>query len=180
MTEAQVGDVELAVHELAANAICHGAGRGRMRMWHRAGTVRCRVDDAGAGAGAWRRADRTEPTRAGDDRTITDPWARALGHGLWVAREVADHMEVLSGPHGTRAAVTFMVRRAAQERGVRSAVDQLRALVEELRAGAGELRASLGRVGAEDGDAVAVLEREADAEVPLHRGAHGIAGQQPQ
>jgi len=37
----------LAVHELAANAIRHGAGRGRLRMWDQDRAVCCQVQDAG-------------------------------------------------------------------------------------------------------------------------------------
>src|SRR5580704_7942627 len=36
LSEDRVGEVVLAIHELAANAIAHGAGHGRLRMWERA------------------------------------------------------------------------------------------------------------------------------------------------
>jgi two-component sensor histidine kinase len=42
-------DVMLALHELAANAIRHGSGRGRLRIVVTARALRCRVSDAGAG-----------------------------------------------------------------------------------------------------------------------------------
>ncbi len=123
MAENRAGDVVLAVHELAANAIRHGGGSGRLRMWHLAGTLRCQVDDAGPGtghgtgarraAGAVARAGRrARPAGAGDHPTVAGPWPPMPGHGLWVAREVADQMEVVSGPEGTRAAVTFALDRA--------------------------------------------------------------------
>src|SRR5581483_12498194 len=41
MSEARVRDVVIVVHELAANAVRHGAGRGRLRMWSEGGAVRC-------------------------------------------------------------------------------------------------------------------------------------------
>src|SRR3989442_14315536 len=47
LAEGRVGDLVLAVHELAANAVCHGAGRGRLRMWYAGGTLRCEVSDDG-------------------------------------------------------------------------------------------------------------------------------------
>jgi anti-sigma regulatory factor (Ser/Thr protein kinase) len=109
MAEGRAGEVVLAVHELAANAIRHGAGQGRMRMWHLGTSLRCQVDDAGPGGGEG--DGREEPGSADGDLTVTDPWPPAPGHGLWVAREVADQMEVLSGPRGTRAAVIFVLGR---------------------------------------------------------------------
>src|SRR5947209_13078514 len=44
----RVGDVVLAVHELAANAVRHGAGQGRVRLWITGNGIRCEVTDAGA------------------------------------------------------------------------------------------------------------------------------------
>ena len=60
------------------------------------------------------------------------------------------------------------------------AVDELGALVEELSPGRGERREGAGRGRAEHGGPVAVLERQPDAVVPLDRGAHRVAGHQPQ
>ena len=37
LSEDRASDVVLAVHELAANAIAHGAGHGRLRLWDLAG-----------------------------------------------------------------------------------------------------------------------------------------------
>jgi serine/threonine-protein kinase RsbW len=84
-------DVMLAVHELLANAVRHGAGAGRLRVWLAAGMLRCQVDDTGRPG---------EPDRTGS-------WPVLRGHGLWVAQQVADQMEVRSGPCGTRATVSF-------------------------------------------------------------------------
>jgi anti-sigma regulatory factor (Ser/Thr protein kinase) len=80
-------DVVLAVHELAANAICHGAGAGRLRIWKLAGSLHCEVEDG-------------EP--ASGDQLSSRP-----GHGLWLVRQVADRMRVLSGVRGTRAMIAF-------------------------------------------------------------------------
>jgi hypothetical protein len=60
------------------------------------------------------------------------------------------------------------------------AVDERGALVEQLGPGGGELRERGGGPGTEDGGPVAVLEGEPDAVVPLDRGAHRVAGHQPQ
>lgn len=47
MAQERVSEVTLAVHELAANAVRHGAGWGRLRMDVTGGALRCEVSDAG-------------------------------------------------------------------------------------------------------------------------------------
>jgi anti-sigma regulatory factor (Ser/Thr protein kinase) len=114
LPESRIGDVVLAVHELAANAVRHGAGAGRLRIWNSAGGLHCQIDDDGPLASS-------DPARPGADHaysvmteaegasgpTVMDPSQAMPGHGLWVVRQVADQMRVLSGPHGTKATVTF-------------------------------------------------------------------------
>jgi anti-sigma regulatory factor (Ser/Thr protein kinase) len=102
LTASRAGDVVLAVHELAANAIRHGAGAGRLRIWQRARVLRCQVDDgdpfpSGGLAGG------TDVPDQGPDK----PWLSLPGHGLWVVRQVADQMRIVSGPRGTRATIVF-------------------------------------------------------------------------
>src|SRR5436309_5662448 len=48
LSEGRTRDLVLAVHELAANAVRHGAGRGRLRLWTAPDRVRCEVVDGGA------------------------------------------------------------------------------------------------------------------------------------
>jgi serine/threonine-protein kinase RsbW len=91
MPEERTMDVVLAVHELMANAIRHGAGKGRLRIWEAADALHCQVDDDGAAAPI----DRNQP------------WPVRQGHGLWVVRQVADRMEIITGPAGTRATIAF-------------------------------------------------------------------------
>lgn len=88
----RVEDVVLAVHELVANAVHHGAGTGRLRIWRLAGTLHCQVEDG-------------DPSAPG--HAPTHPLPIVPRHGLWVARQVADQIRVLSGADGTCAAVTF-------------------------------------------------------------------------
>jgi len=108
LSEDRVGEVVLAIHELAANAIAHGAGHGRLRMWERAGALSCEIVDAGpVGAGRM-----TGPSPGGAGRPTgpseaADPWPAADGHGLWLVQQVADQLDLRSGPRGTRAVVTF-------------------------------------------------------------------------
>jgi anti-sigma regulatory factor (Ser/Thr protein kinase) len=93
LSEDRAGDVVLVVHELAANAVRHGAGRGRLRVWKRAGALHCQVEDGG-------------PVVAAAPATV-DSWPDRPGHGLWVVRKLADRMRILSGVRGTRATVAF-------------------------------------------------------------------------
>jgi len=86
-------DVVLAVHELAANAVHHGAGTGRLRVWKRAGALHCQVEDG-------------DPLAAFGQSALNS-WPARPGHGLWVVRQLADRMRVLSSGRGTRAEVTF-------------------------------------------------------------------------
>jgi anti-sigma regulatory factor (Ser/Thr protein kinase) len=127
LSENRINEVVLAVHELAANAIAHGGGRGRLRMWDLAGTLSCEVvDDGPASAGAvpgrseapdpWPatpgRSEPPDPWPAVPGRSeAPDPWPAADGHGLWLVRQVADHLDLQSGPRGTRAVVTFALPR---------------------------------------------------------------------
>src|SRR5215468_6017143 len=47
LSDGRTRDLVLAVHELAANAVRHGAGQGRLRMWAAQDAVRCEVTDEG-------------------------------------------------------------------------------------------------------------------------------------
>jgi hypothetical protein len=38
-----------------------------------------------------------------------DPWPTTDGHGLWLVRQVANQLDLRSGPSGTRALVTFVL-----------------------------------------------------------------------
>jgi anti-sigma regulatory factor (Ser/Thr protein kinase) len=101
MTESRAADIVLAVHELAANAVRHGAGTGRLLVRAARGALRCQVSD----------------TRPGPEY-----WPLRQGHGLWIVREVADHVAVSSGPAGSAVTAVFVSRaesarnRAAEER----------------------------------------------------------------
>ena len=110
LSESRAADVVLAVHELAANAIRHGAGAGRLRVWNLVRELCCQVDDGDP--------PRSEgPTRppVGSANGAADAYAKTLvssmpsapGHGLWLARQVADRMSMVSGPGGTRVIVAF-------------------------------------------------------------------------
>jgi anti-sigma regulatory factor (Ser/Thr protein kinase) len=86
MAASRVPDIILAVHELAANAVRHGAGAGRLILRAAGGALSCQVTDTGPAAESW-------PVRQ--------------GHGLWIVREIADEIIVSSGPAGSRVTAVF-------------------------------------------------------------------------
>jgi anti-sigma regulatory factor (Ser/Thr protein kinase) len=94
----RAGDVVLAVHELAANAVRHGGGAGRVRMHVVAGELRCQVSDAGPGSPAGQVP--CGPGEAGS-------WPFERGHGLWLVRSVADHVSITSGPGCSQVTLVF-------------------------------------------------------------------------
>jgi anti-sigma regulatory factor (Ser/Thr protein kinase) len=98
LPESRTDDLVIAVHELAANAVRHGGGAGRLRMWERDGALHCQVNDGGSSAAG---------TQAGPGGNMADRWPFLQGHGLWLVRLVADQISVFSGPGGTRAAIVF-------------------------------------------------------------------------
>ena len=114
----RVEDLVLAIHELAANAVHHGAGAGRLRIWNVAGTLHCQVDD-----GALASVDLATPGAGHEDGEATgtdgpnavSSWRATPGHGLWVVQQVADRLRVTSGAQGTRATVTFSLSPEAEE-----------------------------------------------------------------
>lgn len=105
MPERRAGDIVLAVHELAANAIRHGAGHGRLLITEHDGALHCQVTDVGA---AQEDGTGTEP-----EKEVTfhkdAPWASQTGHGLWVVHQVADRLSVRSGPQGTVVTASFLL-----------------------------------------------------------------------
>lgn len=98
LSKAAVYDVTAVAHELAANAVVHGAGHGRLRLWAADGFLYCQVSDDGR-EGA---ADRPVPSPDG-----AGPWPVQHGHGLWLVRQVADHVGIDHGPAGTTATARF-------------------------------------------------------------------------
>jgi anti-sigma regulatory factor (Ser/Thr protein kinase) len=88
-TTQSVAQFVQAVDEVATNAIMHGGGAGVLQIWIAPQTMVCEISDTGAG--------------------LRDPLAGHLppdrfaagGHGLWLARQFSDHVEVHSDPTGT-------------------------------------------------------------------------------
>lgn len=87
-------DFVLAVNELITNAVRHGGGSGRLRMWWDDTGVTCEVSDGGLGIMEEQVANRERPVPG-----------RAGGWGLWLARQLSDEMVVATGPEGTTVRV---------------------------------------------------------------------------
>jgi anti-sigma regulatory factor (Ser/Thr protein kinase) len=82
-------DFLLAVNEIATNAIRHGGGGGEVRLWRFGTRLVCEISDTGTA----------------DDNFLgfvrSDPNAER-GHGLWIARQLCDLMEIRTRGPGTR------------------------------------------------------------------------------
>jgi hypothetical protein len=84
------------VHELAANAVLHGAGHGRVRLWTQDGYLCRQVSDDGP---AGRNGDGALP------RAL--PWPAEHGHGLWIIAQVTGQSSIDRGPAGTTVTARF-------------------------------------------------------------------------
>jgi anti-sigma regulatory factor (Ser/Thr protein kinase) len=85
---ARVGDLVLAVHELAANSLRHGGGHGVLRMWEDHKAFVCEVRDQG----------RIEEPLVG--RALPRPDQNG-GHGLWLVNQVCDLVQLRSSERGS-------------------------------------------------------------------------------
>jgi anti-sigma regulatory factor (Ser/Thr protein kinase) len=95
LNRARIYDVVATAHELAANSVRHGAGRGRLRLWADGRFLYCQVSDNG-------------PARSADQQpTGAAAWGREHGHGLWVVGQVTDQFSIDHGPAGTTATAAF-------------------------------------------------------------------------
>jgi anti-sigma regulatory factor (Ser/Thr protein kinase) len=110
----RVYDLVVAVHELAANAVRHGAGQGTLRIWSAGDAVYCEVSDGPAAGGG--RAGAGTPPPADADPPPAAGWPVQHGHGLWLIQQVADEATVRTGPGGSTATVTFRRHHSSQAR----------------------------------------------------------------
>lgn len=81
----RVTDFVLAVHELAANSVMHGGGRGELQLWIEGDALVCEVRDRGelfeTAANAARHEGRDGARGEG-------------GYGLWIVRQACDSTEI--------------------------------------------------------------------------------------
>ena len=106
-------DVMLAMHELAANVVRHGAGRGRLQMEVTPYALRGQVTDGGgpgpASQLAQAAASGLTPGARAAAAAPAATWPVEHGHGLWLARRTADQIQVATGPGGSAVCVTFLL-----------------------------------------------------------------------
>jgi anti-sigma regulatory factor (Ser/Thr protein kinase) len=110
LSRLRVHDIVAAAHELAANAVRHGAGQGQLRLWAEDQYLRCEVSDEGKAQGSAAGSQGPDMNRGTD--TTRDPdtrWLTLRGHGLWLVDQVADQVSVDHGPGGTTATMAFII-----------------------------------------------------------------------
>ena len=96
----------LAVNEIMTNAVRHGGGSGRIRLWRTVAGLACEISDPGPAA----TADRNPldwPARNNGHRL--PPTTATGGRGLWLARHLCDTMGVESGRGGTTVRLTISI-----------------------------------------------------------------------
>jgi anti-anti-sigma factor len=120
LSPGRADDLVIAVHELAANAVRHGAGHGELRVWKGDRTLRCEISDDGlppvedsqASSGVASTEQAASAGQAAPDEKAADGnpaahWRTEPGHGLSLVRQIADQSSLTSGPDGTLASVSF-------------------------------------------------------------------------
>ncbi|WP_113700610.1 ATP-binding protein [Nonomuraea lactucae] len=125
--EGRAMDLVITVHELASNAVLHGAGTGHVQIWRLDDALRCQISDAGAprpDTGTATHDTGTATHNTGTAGRDAGPWSVQHGHGLWIARYLTDHFTIESGPDGTVATVSFAL--PATERRSPFALSELR------------------------------------------------------
>jgi anti-sigma regulatory factor (Ser/Thr protein kinase) len=88
LPEARLDDFILAVNEVATNAIRHGGGGAEVALWATERRVICEVNDSGTVADRFLGFLRPDPHGE-------------RGHGLWIARQLCDLLEIHTGRPGT-------------------------------------------------------------------------------
>lgn len=95
-------DLVTVAHELAANAVRHGAGRGHLRLWLDGGLLHCEVSDAGRARAEDGQADGAEGTRR-SGREVGLPAADEEGRGAEANPAANGHRAVGDRAAGDRA-----------------------------------------------------------------------------
>ncbi|HEX7744496.1 MAG TPA: sensor histidine kinase [Micromonosporaceae bacterium] len=105
LPEEQLGDLVVAVNELAANTVEHAAGAGRLAVWQEDGVLVCQVDDSG---------QLTDPLAG----YVLPPADAHRGRGLVLVNQLCDLTRRHTRPDGT--SIRVQMRRPA-DRPVSSA-----------------------------------------------------------
>lgn len=84
-----IGDLVIAVNEIATNAVRHGSPPAGLRIWTECDRVVAEIHDAGT----W--------TPAAEPGTNPPPVGAEGGMGLWVARQICSAVRIDTGMTGT-------------------------------------------------------------------------------
>jgi anti-sigma regulatory factor (Ser/Thr protein kinase) len=95
LPEQNISGLLIVATELATNAIRHGGGTGRLRLWRTDNTLHLQVSDDGPGI--------TDPYLAG---TRPVPLTAVGGRGLWIVRQLCDDLHVATTA-GTTMTASF-------------------------------------------------------------------------
>jgi anti-sigma regulatory factor (Ser/Thr protein kinase) len=90
-----LNDLLIVASELASNAIRHGGGRGRLRLWQSGDRLYCQVSDNGPGI-----ADASVGLETPDPR-------QTGGRGVWIVRRLSEHVEIGRTPDGAVVTAIF-------------------------------------------------------------------------
>jgi anti-sigma regulatory factor (Ser/Thr protein kinase) len=83
LTDPALPNFVLAINEITTNAVRYAGGQGQLQLWRRADNLFCRIADDGPGIPR-RHLDQSHRPRPG----------YIGGHGLWLARQIADSIAV--------------------------------------------------------------------------------------
>lgn len=111
MPESRATDVMLVAHELAANAVRYGGGRGRLCIWIAAETLHCQVTDPGVSGFGGNPLAGTASRGPAVTRG-PPPWPYQPAHGLWLVLQAADNFTAMTGPGGSQVTASFDIRSA--------------------------------------------------------------------
>jgi anti-sigma regulatory factor (Ser/Thr protein kinase) len=96
LDDGRADDLVMAVNEVATNSVRHGGGSGQLRAWVNKTALVCEVSDRGVIVDPVIGRIRPETPIAG-------------GHGLWLAHQVCDLVQVRSNQHGTAVRLKMRV-----------------------------------------------------------------------
>jgi anti-sigma regulatory factor (Ser/Thr protein kinase) len=99
LAEPQLRHLLVVATELATNAVRHGGGSGRLRLWRDGDAIVCEVSDEGPGI--------TMPHQVG---TKPVPLNTDGGRGLWLVRHFTDSLEIVNNHPGTTVTVSLAIR----------------------------------------------------------------------
>jgi anti-sigma regulatory factor (Ser/Thr protein kinase) len=92
LDDERIGDLMLAVSELASNSLRHGGGEGLLVAWEEKGSAMCEMRDSGTFS---------DPLVGRRRAPVSAPG----GRGLWLVNTVSDLVQIRSGERGSRVRI---------------------------------------------------------------------------